>query len=198
MILHLAFHPTLAGPLAAAIVLAHNGSTSPDSILVDGVGSSTLSVDVPLVAGWNMVSNPVTTENDSVSHLFPSGVLSNVFSFTPSLGYQQQRVIVHGTGYWGSASRDTLCSINGTPKSVDTIHVVAGWNMIGAGTYAIDTAAVVVSPSGLRASAYFEYVHGYLPVTSLIPGKAYWVKASGNGVFILSPLQTVRVRKGMK
>jgi hypothetical protein len=197
-ILHITFHPTAPGSLTAAVVFVHNGSTSPDTVIVDGVGSSTLSVAVPLVVGWNMVSNPVTTDNDSVAHLFPSGVLTNVFSFTPSLGYQQQQTIVHRTGYWGNSSRDTNCTIVGTPSDVDTIHVVAGWNMIGAGAYAVDTSSVQTSPAGLRGSAYFEYAHGYLPVTSLLPGKAYWVKASGDGIFILGSLQTLRARKGMK
>lgn len=141
---------------------------------------------VPYAAGWNMISNPIVTTSDSVRQLFPESSFDYAFSFNPSGGYVQRFTMDNGTGYWekfgssGSASMFNDYILNAS------IPVSAGWNLIGGLSVAVDTGDVTTVPPGIRASVYFGYSGGYSEATTLDPGKAYWVKSSAAGSFVLS------------
>jgi hypothetical protein len=78
------------------------------------------------------------------------------------------------------------------PRSVDSISVLAGWNMVGTISFAVDVSTIVSDPAGLRASPWYGYgITGYNAATLLQPGLAYWVKSSAAGKFVLAnPLVT--------
>jgi hypothetical protein len=50
-------------------------------------------------------------------------------------------------------------------------------------------------PPGIRGSDWFGYSLGYGPVGVIEPGRGYWVKATGPGVFVLSAGPTHRTQK---
>ncbi len=174
-------------------------NTSANTITLSGVndlsrwtaaatGPAITCVPVPHFGGWNLVSLPVRDPipNDSVRSLFPTSFFAYVFEFVPGSGYVQRYRMAFGKGYWAkfpAIGTDTIC---GTAVTRDSISVVAGWNMVGAITNPVDTSTITSLPPGLRSSNWFGYSTGYSTVTQLLPGKGYWVKANGAGLFILA------------
>jgi hypothetical protein len=137
--------------------------------------------------GWNMISNPVTTSSDSVTQLFPTSLFPYGFGFAGSGGYQQAYVMANGVGYWGKFPAAAGVRITGGERTLDTIDVEAGWNMVGSLSTEADTSSIVSIPAGLRSStAWFGYSGGYTPAPTIQPGKGYWVKANATGVFIFT------------
>jgi hypothetical protein len=148
---------------------------------------TTVSVEDTLAAGWNMVSNPVNVENDSLRSLFPQSSLDHGFWFAPGSGYEPSSRLANGRGYWGKFPGPAVVALTGLPRLSDSIAVSAGWNMVGTISSPVDTAAVGCVPPGLRASAWYGYgPSGYFPVQTLVPGHAYWMKAGGPGEIILA------------
>lgn len=148
-------------------------------------------VNVPLMQGWNMVSNPVATASDSVRQMFPTSVLDYAFSFAGGVGYVQEHRLLNGIGYWAKFPAATTSVVQGAPLHGDTLSVGAGWNMIGSISFAVDTSNVAWVPQGNRASLYFGYDGGYAGSETIEPGRAYWVKATQPGAIILSSGSTL-------
>ena len=145
------------------------------------------SVDVAISSGWNMISNPVTSLNDSVTSLFPTSLLSYAYAFNPSAGYVSSFVLTNGVGYWGRFPGPAAQTIRGMRRTADSIRVISGWNMVGTISNPVDTSAVVSNPPGLRLSSWFGFGQsGYNAVTQLLPGRAYWVRCSSAGTFVLT------------
>jgi hypothetical protein len=190
--------------------ISPTGSYQVDSVIVDGVRvdsttsytfvsvmanhiiravfkstSSTTTINVSLAAGWNIISNPVTNPipGDSVRQLYPTSM--NAYAFEFSGGYVQRYRLANGKGYWEKFPAAIVNPITGSARASDTLNVVAGWNMVGSITCPVDTGTIVSIPAGLRSSNWFGYSSGYTPVTQIIPGRAYWVKANGAGKFVL-------------
>jgi pectate lyase len=182
------FIPTSPGLQHGNVMFYGNMPQSLDSVEVTGTGvNSTVSVNVSIAAGWNMISNPMTDAipGDSVRQLFPTSVNPYGFEFVPGSGYQQRYTMQNGKGYWGKFPGPTINEITGTERTTDSISVVSGWNMVGSISSALDTSTIVSIPSGLRSSSWFGYSAGYIPVNQLAPGKGHWVKTNGGGVFVL-------------
>jgi hypothetical protein len=184
-----AFGPSSIGPQNGDVVFYGNAPQSPDSIGVTGSGvSATVMVSVSIASGWNLISNPVSNPipGDSVRQLYPSSVSAYAFEF--SGGYVQRFRLLNGKGYWGKFPGALSNPITGTARMHDSISVVAGWNIVGTISHPVETSAIIEVPPGLRASQWFGYSSGYTPVTQLVPGKAYWIKASTAGWFVLPDL----------
>ncbi len=161
---------------------------------VSGLESS---VSIPLQQGWNLISNPVTREagEDSTSILFPSATYPYGFAYVPGTGYEQRFTMENRIGYWMKFPDIEIASVYGSPRNVDTISVVKGWNMVGSISLLVDTAMVISDPPGNRLSPWFGYFGSLTPVEQIIPGYAYWVKAETTGVFILGELSHLRNRR---
>jgi hypothetical protein len=166
--------------------------TTANTITLTGVNSFSrwtaagYAIGVPITAGWNLISNPVGTANDSLLQLFPTSSFTYAFEFIPGSGYAQRQVLVNGVGYWAKFPAATTQYLGGIRRSMDTVEVASGWNMIGMISSPVDTGLVVSDPVGLRSSNWYAYNGGYTAPAQLVPGKAYWVKASAAGKFIIS------------
>jgi hypothetical protein len=137
--------------------------------------------------GWNMVSNPVTTASDSMKQLFPTSLFPYGFGFAGAGGYQQRYRLANGDGFWGKFPGAASVVFSGGTRALDTIPVVAGWNMIGSISSSVDTSTITSIPPGLRTStAWFGYSGGYSASATIEPGKGFWVKAGGAGSFIFA------------
>lgn len=183
----ISFHPTTSGSKTGNIVFSHNASSSPDSVAVNGTGTAdTITIGIPIRAGWNTVSNPVTASNESVSYLYPNSIFSYAFGFNQFTGYYQSSSIPNGKGYFAKFPSAYTNFISGEERLRDSIGVSAGWNIIGSISCIVDTSAVITIPSGIRASNYFGFDStGFVVVTQLEPGRGYLVKSSEPGNFIL-------------
>ena len=67
----------------------------------------------------------------------------------------------------------------------DTIHVDAGWNMMGAKSTMLQSGFTSV-PSDIITSQYYGYKSGvgYSPADTLHDGKGFWVNATQPGILI--------------
>lgn len=142
-------------------------------------------VTVQISSGWNMISNPVTTADDSVRQLYPASDFPHAFGFNTTSGYFQSFRMVNGAGYWGKFSTSHTNVITGQERLLDSIAVQAGWNMIGSISCTVNTSAISTEPPLILASSFFGYNNGYFVASQFVPGKAYWVKVSQNGWVIL-------------
>jgi hypothetical protein len=153
-------------------------------------------VSVALPTGWAMVSLPVVTAADSVLQVFPLSVYPHAFFFAPIQGYVQERRMRNGAGYWAKFAAVHAQRIEGLPVAADTISMQAGWNLVGSISLPVDTMDVVTIPPGIILTAFFGYDGALTPVTTLMPGAAYWVKSSVAGSLILDAAARRRVHDG--
>jgi poly-gamma-glutamate capsule biosynthesis protein CapA/YwtB (metallophosphatase superfamily) len=154
------------------------------------------SIDVPLIAGWNMVSNPVTVPESlmAVNRMYPGSSFDHAFTFASTIGYVQSPLLANGKGYWAKFPSDQTASIHGSRRRDDTVGVFRGWNMIGSVSDPIDTAALMTSPAGLLASVVYGYGPGYAPAAAIAPGRSYWVKCADSGRVFFSSLLPAAAR----
>jgi hypothetical protein len=146
-------------------------------------------------SGWDLVSLPVETTADSVHRVFPQSLLSSAFSFQADGGYTPESRLRAGAGYWTKFGAAGSGSISGRGVAADTIEVEAGWNLVGSISVPVDTADVQQIPAGILVSGFFAYGAGYEPAATILPGKAYWVKAAGTGSIVLREVSGVVVRQ---
>jgi hypothetical protein len=151
-----------------------------------------VTVCVPLQTSWNLASLPVEVANDSSSHLFPD-CPGCPFTFIPGSGYVQDCRLQRGAGYWLKCSSGNPC-IAGSPVLLDSIAVVAGWNLIGSISVPLSTSAVSTVPAGIINSSFFGFQSGYLATSTVFPGGAYFVKVSQAGVIILDGTGSIIAR----
>jgi hypothetical protein len=143
------------------------------------------SPNIPVNGGWNLLSVARAESDYRKSVLYPLSV-SNAFEFVPGSGYVPRDTLSNGKGFWLKfASADTLI-VSGLVRTIDTVDVQAGWNIVGGISVLVDTSAVTSDPPGIRASSWFGYAGAYLPSPLLLPGKGYWIKASAAGRFIFN------------
>jgi len=153
---------------------------------IQGSGPPDTTIVVSHFAGWSLISLPVRNPipDDSARHLFPS-VISRVFLF--SNGYLAGDTMVFGYGYWAKFPSSGSDSITGTLVIRDSITVVPGWNLLGSISRVVDAGSVTTDPPGLSASNWFTFSgSGYVIASQIIPGRGYFVKSRGAGVFIFA------------
>jgi hypothetical protein len=73
----------------------------------------------------------------------------------------------------------------------DTVHVSAGWNIIGSVNPGFKDDVVTTDPPGIITTSFYGYDPGmgYLATDTLRRGLGYWVKVSADGVIILDSLE---------
>jgi hypothetical protein len=152
---------------------------------IDTANVNVANVTIPLVSGWNLLSNPVSPASDSVTALFPTSLYPYGFGYSSS-GYSQTYRLPARNGYWLKCGAATLQTISGGSRLNDSIPVSAGWNLVGSLSQSIDTSSVVSVPPGILASPWFEYESGYTMPARITAGKGYWVRARSAGNLILS------------
>jgi photosystem II stability/assembly factor-like uncharacterized protein len=137
-----------------------------------------------MAAGWNIVSLPLTpTINGAKTRIFPTST-SNAFGFND--GYYFEDTLQNTFAYWLKFPTAQSVGIDGFARSLDTVNVTTGWNMIGTITYPVSVTNVTQVPGGNVASTYFQFSNGYIVTDSLRPAKGYWVKVNNDGKLILS------------
>ncbi len=155
--------------------------TTPD-IGADEFTPGVFSVNATYMNGWNIVSVPLTVFDYSKTAVFPTSI-SSAFSFDG--GYNAQSTLKNGVGYWVKFGSDQSVSMDGTPRLIDTVDVKAGWNLIGSVSFTILTGLIVQVPENNIISSIYVYNYGYLPVTTIVPGRGYWIKVKYDGKLIL-------------
>ncbi len=171
---------------------AHGNQSTPSTQVSSG---APVAAQYSLIDKWNMVSVPLTMSDYTKTLLYPTAS-SNAFAYTGT--YTNASVLANGKGYWVKFSGNQTASMIGFLRSVDTVNVSSGWNMIGSISTALPTANITSIPSGIATSQFFGYNGAYSTATSIEPGKAYWLKVNQSGQLILSaapfPSPSSRIR----
>jgi photosystem II stability/assembly factor-like uncharacterized protein len=132
--------------------------------------------------GWNMISIPLKVDDGRKTILFPDA-LAQAYEY--SNGYIARDTLENRKGYWLKFPLLQNLTITGYPRDIDTVDVVAGWNLIGTISKSVPTSTVVQIPQSNILSSYYSYDASYTIADVLLPGKAYWVKVRENGKLIL-------------
>ncbi|MBA4311115.1 MAG: hypothetical protein C0417_00645, partial [Chlorobiaceae bacterium] len=136
--------------------------------------------------GWNMVSVPKTQEpsaNYAISNLFP-GFVGNAFYYEGT--YKSTSQLNIQKGYWMKFPATKTVRQIGKSRTLDTLAVTAGWNMVGSlssQTLAADFSALPVTNT---LSAFFRFEGGYQISDTIKPTKGYWVKATEDGSIVMT------------
>ena len=136
--------------------------------------------DIPLAAGWNMVSVPVT---DAVVTT-PPQMMDTVYGYDPANRiYAKVNVtaLAPGRGYWVSATDACTLRVNGSYMDRYQADLRTGWNMIGS----VSANASFTNPDTNPAGSVQNSLYGHRPAlgtyvttTTLAPGGGYWASAT--------------------
>ncbi|MDI6804091.1 MAG: M20/M25/M40 family metallo-hydrolase [Bacteroidota bacterium] len=132
--------------------------------------------------GWNMVSVPLGVANYEKENIFPNAI-SNAYRYENS--YFESDTLDNGIGFWLKFPTITDVKMVGSIISCDTIDLNVGWNLIGSISEPISISSLVTIPEGILANKIYEYSNGYRITETLVPGRAYWIKANSAGELIL-------------
>ncbi len=133
--------------------------------------------------GWNMVSIPFVPRDSVKTNLFATAA-SNAFSYYGS--YTIKDTLFDGPGYWLKFNSQTVQRMHGRRLTTKTISLSSGWNLIGSITSPVSVGSLVSNPPNNPTSKYFGFESGYIIATTLVPGKAYWIKAKESGTLTLN------------
>jgi len=128
-----------------------------------------------LSGGWNMVSFPCIPMDDaSFSNIFNGIGYYQVLtwdgvSYVPLDPSDQAEA---GKGYWVLVLEDAIVTIYGMPVESYELDLPTGWSMIGS-IYPCTVDANLVFPSTYQLLTWDST--GYVTVTTIEPGKGYWV-----------------------
>jgi len=128
-----------------------------------------IGVTLTLLAGWNLVSLPVTPADAGLTVLFPDATVAYKFEGA----YVSVDSLDPGLGYWVKVTTGGDYVITGEPfeEYIDTLDD-DGWYLMGAVN---GTATPVTTPDG-AISVMYGFETAYSSTTELEAGKGYWVK----------------------
>jgi len=138
--------------------------------------------------GWNILSVPRTLPDYRKSSVFPSSS-GSAFAYSAS-GYAATDTLRNGTGYWMKFSGGQVLALAGQARTVDTISVSLGWNLIGSISSPVPVTNIASIPGGMVTSNFFGYGLSYSISDTIMPGSGYWVKASQDGKIVLASAPT--------
>lgn len=140
---------------------------------------TTLSDQISVRAGWNMVSIPVRRE-DLKTSLFPAAQ-SNAFTYEGG-SYKIKDTLKLGPAYWLKFASAQNFSVFGGFVYETEFPVTTGWNMIGSVIKPTNISAITQEPAGIISSPFYEYgATGYALATQIRPGLGYWIKTNAPG-----------------
>jgi len=174
--------PCPADPTSAKNADGTGDKVSDNVLYCPWTGMNVADCLIPLKAGWNMVSVPLTLGNNSVSAVFPG--VAVVYTWDPvSKTYTVPTTVEPDTGYWVAVTQDGNITITGVPVTTWTSDIKAGWNMIGS----VISNASIANPNDNPDQSVQPFTYWWNPVartyvltTNIEPGKGYWVAATQN------------------
>jgi hypothetical protein len=100
--------------------------------------------------------------------------------------YVQVRALVAGLGYWMRSEAELTRTIEGLRMDSVVVAVEAGWNLIAGPSCSVDLASVDGRDLLVPGTLYtYRSDAGYLPVSRLEEGLAYWTLAHTSGELYL-------------
>lgn len=144
-----------------------------------------VTIDVPELISWNMVSIPALVSNYSKASVYPMCNPNEIEVYQNGSYVSAPDPLSNGVGYFAKFPSAQSVRYVGYEMTSKAMSVNTDWNIIGSISYTVPTYAVIQNPSGIVISNYFKYESGYVVTTDLTPGGGYWVKVSQNGTLTL-------------
>jgi len=145
-----------------------------------------LTREVPIGAGWNLLSVPLETGDPSFGAVLPP--CQSGFFFEPGSGYSSSIAegdpVPVGRGLFANCSAGTAQVTGQAPDP--TIEVAQGWNIIGPLADSVEVGSITSDPPGIVQTSFFGFDDGYQGAEALAPGGGYWVKVGESGTLDLS------------
>ncbi|TAK54354.1 MAG: hypothetical protein EPO24_13250, partial [Bacteroidetes bacterium] len=141
------------------------------------------SQEVTYGADWNLASVPYNVADFSKAGLYPTAT-SNAFFYDH--GYVPKDPVKTAAGFWVKFPSSTPITYSGGTMLSAAFTVAQGWNIVGSISSPALVSAISVDPPTMTLSQFFEYTTSYNPVTTLTPGKGFWVKASEAGTLTVT------------
>ena len=164
---------------------ATNGTTLPAgsySIII--TAGTVRSMDLPLQAGWSLISTPF----NNATYTVPEGSIVAIYGYnTSAKGYEtvpRIESLVPGMAYWIASSRNCTVTMTGAPASPVTAELKSGWNLIGSTTSRTTFDSIAIAPEGSWAMpfvyGYDLQARSYVQMTELQPAEGYWGAVTGD------------------
>jgi hypothetical protein len=161
----------------------------PDSAIRLTAGTAKL-ITTQLNPRWNLISNPIEG-NQPVNSIFPTPnrVSGTTWEYTPGSGYSTTSTLQPGKGYWTKfVVSPTAQVITGAPVLSTNVTLANGWNLVGSVDHDVPAPPI----GGIITGNTYGYVGSYQVVTTIRPGKGYWIKSSG-GSLNLGPVAAPKI-----
>jgi hypothetical protein len=155
-----------------------------------------ISFTIGLKKGWNMISLPITPDDTNIANVLSpiNGLYSAVHSWNGSAYesfYSGQtstlNKMVAGKAYWIMMIKDASLLVTGTPAP-KIVELNKDWNMAGFNSTKAMGVSEGLGEAASKVTVIYEYnavTKQYEVVTTLEPGKGYWMLATSNVVWTL-------------
>lgn len=155
---------------------------------------------ISLQKGWNLISAPITPENELISETFTDPNIDSVWSYDPSNPeadsgwlvyepkhpeYSNLESVLPGYGYFIHASSTGSLSFSGSLFAPGTAppsrSLVPGWNLVGAyvpDTDDVDNAFATIGWAGIEYTSLWKlnpYMQTFGLPSIVNPGDAFWI-----------------------
>ena len=156
----------------------NNTNVSPTKMM--NATTEIVTVEIPLQAGWNMISTPLVLTDPSVSafqalsdKIIPGSIYVYEGAYITPTTIEPKKV------YWVKTTEATTITISGTLPSNKLLNLSAGWNMIGLPVlYNISVSDFYALSDKIIAGSVYAYDGAYVAPTKLEPTRGYWVKTT--------------------
>ncbi len=172
------FIPTTAGFVVDTLKIVADGRNYFIPVSAMGGVSSTVSKDISVSAGWNILSAALNSSTPVVGSVFPG---ANSLAYGYDNGYYSFDTLKVGIGFWLRYAAPATITITGMPSAENTIPLLQGWNLVGCQISDLTVATISTTPPGIINSLFYGFESGYSTPAILKSGKGYWVRASANG-----------------
>jgi hypothetical protein len=143
--------------------------------------SGTKAFDIPMMSpcGWNLVSVPFIPKVRETDLVFSQSC--GVWVYDPVKGmYIWPDKIELGKSYWVCYFEEKSLRVLGKPAPSYSLSLAKGWHMIGSVSEPVDFKNLVTNPARCIVSGSlfgFDLSNcQYIPVTTIEPGKGYWIE----------------------
>jgi hypothetical protein len=127
-------------------------------------------VEMNLVAGWNLISLPVISDNSTLEALFPDAEAAYRFEAT----YEAVSTLEPGKGYWVKVPSDRTYTMTGQYFTKYTATLSKGWHLMGSA----NGTAIPESDIAGSVDVMYGFSGTYFEATEFSAGQGYWVKVS--------------------
>lgn len=147
--------------------------------------AQTVTVQLPLPAGWSMVSLPVVPSEATAASTFGLGTPVYAWDATGYRLLENADPLAPSLGYWVYASTATTVELTGVPFNpvpAELRYLGVGWHLIGGPSYA---ATIGEGAAGIEPPLYtWAATTGYEESETLLPGVGYWLLATDDEALV--------------